>query len=442
VSPPGGALYRIDLGGDVRRIWRTTDEIPFAVVVSESGELLVATGDKGRVHAIDREGRSAQLLRVASDQVSALAVARGGSVLVGGTTDARVEIVGPAVREEGSYETAPVDAGTVADWGRMRWGVDTPAGARLRVEARAGNTAEPDDTWSAWAAVAGDDGGSGVETEVPPARFFQARFQLRGGRGGASPRLGRIEVSYQARNRAPVITTMNVEAAGIVWVRGPSQSSLPTGPVVADDPVARRTLAGVQPPRPSMGAIRKGYEPGARTFTWRSEDPDRDRLRSRLDLQREGTDTWYVLAREVDDEFFTWDARGVPDGEYRVRLIVDDHLDNPNGTHQAAERASDVFHIDNRRPGVSVPEVRSTIDAWEVGFSADDPGGRVAALEVAIDGGEWTPLSPLDGVADSASERYRLVVGRDPEAAAERTLRVRVVDAGGNVGGEIWKVGP
>lgn len=413
------------------------------MLVARSGELLVATGDKGRIHAIDREGRSAQLLRVSSNQVSALATGEGGAVLVGGTTDARVEILGPLARTLGSYTTAPIDAGTVAEWGRVRWGVTTPAGARLRIEVRAGNTAEPDSTWSSWSAVAGDDGRAGAETAVPAARFFQARFDLRSGRSGDSPRLGRIEVSYQARNRPPVVATVGVEPAGIVWVRAPSQSSLPTGPVVADDPVTRRVLSSVQPGRAPMGSIRKGYEPGARTFSWRCEDPDRDRLRYGLDLRPEGSDTSYVLARDLEDEFFSWDARGVADGTYRVRLTVDDHLDNPNGTHREAERLSDAFHVDNRRPAVGQPDVRRAGDAWEVAFSAEDPGGQVAALEVALDGGEWTPLSPDDGVADSATERYRLIVprGMAPDDG-ERTLLVRVVDAAGNVGGEIWKVGP
>ncbi len=442
-AAPGGALYRIDRSGDVRRLWQTTDATPFDVLVPEAGPVLVATGDKGRVYAIDREGRIAQLLRVSSDQASVLAAGRGGTVIVGGTTDARVEIVGPGSRAEGAYETLAIDAGTVATWGRLRWAGITPRGSRLQVETRAGNTAEPDATWSAWTAASTADGEAGAETDVPAARWFQARFRFFAGRSDESPSLGRVEVSYQPRNRPPVLTALNVEAPGIVWVRGPSQSALPTGPVVADDPVARRLLASVQPGRASLGSIRKGYEPGARTFSWRADDPDRDRLRYTLELRPEGHDASYVLAHDLEDEFFSWDARSAPDGAYRVSLIADDALDNANGTHRSAERASDSFHVDNHRPGVSSPEVRSTGDAWDVEFTAEDPGGQLAAVEIAIDGGEWTPLTPDDGVADSPVERYRLVVPRQLlPARAARTVLVRVVDAAGNVGGELWHVGP
>jgi two component regulator with propeller domain len=442
VAPAGGALYRIDRNGDVRRLWQTNDSTPFDVLVPDTGPVLVSTGDKGRVYSIDREGRVAQLLRVSSDQASVLAAGRAGSVIVGGTTDARVEIVGPGPRPEGAYETVPIDAGTVATWGRLRWAAETPKGSRLEIETRAGNTAEPDATWSEWTATATTDGESGAETRAPAARWFQARFRLFAGRGEETPSVGRVEVSYQPRNRPPVLTALNVEAPGIVWVRGPSQASLPTGPVVADDPVARRQLSTVLPGRSSLGSIRKGYEPGTRTFSWRADDPDRDRLKYTLELRPEGEDATYVLAHDLVDEFFSWDARSVPDGIYRVSLIADDALDNANGTHRSTERDSDSFHVDNHRPGVGTPEIHKTDAGWEVRFEAEDPGGQIAAVEAAIDGGEWTPLAPDDGVADSPLERYRLDVPREllPERS-ERTVLVRVVDAAGNVGGEMWRVG-
>jgi hypothetical protein len=70
---------------------------------------------------------------------------------------------------------------------------------------------------------------------------------------------------------------------------------------------------------------------------------------------------------------------------------------------------------------------------------ASDPGGNVAAVEIAVDGGAWVPLDPLDGVADSSEERYRTVIDEGAwEPGASRTLRVRVTDAAGNLGGDAW----
>ena len=126
---------------------------------------------------------------------------------------------------------------------------------------------------------------------------------------------------------------------------------------------------------------------------------------------------------------------------YRVRLVVDDSLDNPNGTHRQAVRVSDAFRIDNTRPSVTDFEVKTTSRGREVSFTARDPGGSVAAVEVAVDGHEWMPLSPLDGVADSEVERYTLILeARSAGTAESRTVVVRVTDSSGNLGGAMWHI--
>jgi hypothetical protein len=439
-SRPGGTLYRIDPDGTVREVWSTDREMPFAVVSRADGSLLVGTGDGGRIHTLDSEGRAARLLRIPSEQVSAMATDDAGRVILGGTTDARVEILGPGPRRDGSYLSPAVDAQSIADWGRLLWDAEIPKGTRLEVQVRSGNTAEPDDTWSDWFDAAAGRATGSAATEVPPARWFQSRFRFRSD-GDASPRLRRIEVSFQPRNRPPSIGEMRVEQAGVVWVRGPHQTSFSAGPVVADDPVSRRVADSlVRGPRGrNGGAIRRSYEAGARTFSWTADDPDDDRLSFSLSLRREGGTDWFPITDHLDESFYSWDARSVRDGVYRVRLTVDDSLDNPNGTHRKTERVSDAFRIDNTPPSIGKRESDGSGGDVRVRFEALDPGGSVAAVEIALDGAEWTPLSPLDGVADSERERYELVIHEDRQPRP-RTLRVRVTDSSGNLGGDMWRL--
>ena len=442
-SQPGGTLYRIDPDGTTRQLWKTTDEMPFGVLAEADAVLYVGTGDGGRVHALDREGRSSKLLRIPSNQVSALAGDGSGRIWLGGTTDARVEILGPGPRREGSYLSPAVDAGSLADWGRLLWDAHVPKGAELRVQARAGNTAEPDDTWSAWTDLGRGGNGSATGTGLPVARWFQARFTFKGGRT-ASPWLSRIEIAFQPRNRPPEVAQMTVEAPGVVWMRGPTQSSFRVGPAVADDPVAREVASSLRRGGRSaraLGTIRKTYEAGARTFSWSAADPDGDRLRFALAIRREGSEDWFPLTQELEEQFHAWDARAMPDGIYRVRLTVDDSLDNPNGTHRRSERVSDAFRVDNTRPSVGDFEVERSPKGYEVHFVARDAGGSIAALEVAIDGRRWMPLSPLDGVADSELERYTLIVEADTSSAdSSRSMIVRVTDSSGNLGGAMWRI--
>ena len=437
-TPPGGALYRIAPDGDSRQLWQSTRDAPFGLVRRDADTWLVATGDAGRIYAIDAEGRLSVAAQIPSDQASTMSRGPRGSILVGGTTDARVARLGPELRSRGEYVSAVHDAGTVADWGRLRWEAERPAGSVVRAAARVGNTAEPDETWTEWVRLEGDSA-QGVATALPPTRWFQTRLELAPGHGGAAPHVRHVELFYRPRNRRPAITGLTVHPAGVVWTRGPLQVTRPTGPLVTTDPVSRRTaseLAATVVPK----SIRKSYELGGRTVSWQAADPDGDTLAYRVDLRREGKTSWIPLAADVESDFLGWDVRSMPDGLYRVRLIADDARDNPDGKQHQVSRVSGPFRIDNTRPSVGAPRIRKDGASYRVEFVANDPGGNVVAAEVAVDAGAWEPLDPLDGVADSSEERYELVVAppeRDP-GYGPHTVKVRVTDAAGNMGGDAW----
>jgi sugar lactone lactonase YvrE len=437
-STAGGVLYRLLPDGSTRKIWQTDREIPFALSLMDEGKLLVATGDEGRLWMLDDDGNSSKLLRISSRQASTLARGEGGQLLIGGTTDARVELLGPGPRAQGSYLTSTVDAGGVADWGRLRWEAILPDGTKLAVKARSGNSAEADDTWSEWQALGEGAREEGVATDLPPARWFQARFDL-SSRNDRSPLLSSVEIFFQPRNRSPQVTLLAVERAGIAWVRGPVQSSSRQGPLVADDPVTRQLAATLKRGSRTGNVIRRSYEQGVRTLTWKAEDADGDRLRYSLEVRREGDADWFPLVNKIEDEFFSWDVRAMQDGHYRVRLTADDSRDNPEGADRADQRISEAFLIDNSRPTVGAPKVARSGGACRVSILADDPGGSVVSAEVAFDGGSWKPVYARDGVADSASELFEFECPAEMDAAsATSTMMVRVTDAAGNLGGGMW----
>jgi len=421
-SPVGGALYRLDPDGSTTRIWTTATEIPFSLVALDADRLLVATGEQGRIWTLDREGEPALLLRIPSNQASAMDALADGRVLVGGTTDARVVLLGAESRSEGTYLGPPVDAGATADWGRLRWNAEQPAGSEVRVSVRVGNTAEPDETWTDWREPG----------ELPATRWFQARVELKSGKRGA-PLLTGLDLRFRPRNRAPEILELAVQDPGVVWIRGPVQSSTRRGPLIADDPVARQAAVSMTRNGGPVGAMRKAYEAGARTIAWKTVDPDGDRLHGSLEIRREGDPAWHPLASDLTEEFHSWDARSIPDGDYRVRLNVNDGPDNAEGTARHASRVSAIFPVDNTRPSVGDPEVKDEEGGWSVSFVVRDPGGRIAATEIAVDDGSWRPLLPLDGVADSDEEAYETFL-------SGRSLKVRAVDDGGNLGGAMWTV--
>jgi hypothetical protein len=424
------------LDGGIRKIWSTSKEFPFALTATEAGELIVSTGDEGGLYLLDADGRASRLLRIASSQASAMARGSGGTLVVGGTSDARVELLGPGPRHTGDYLSPAVDAGSVAEWGRLRWDAELPEGTELEIDARSGNTDQADETWSDWRPVGDVSGVQTVETDLPAARYFQARLRLTAG-NGQSPLLRRLEVHYMPRNRSPSVTLLSVEPSGVVWTRGPTQSSNRLGPMVADDPVTRETTKRLMNSRRRTAAIRKGFEAGARTINWKADDPDHDRLEYDLEIRPEGGDHWFPLAADLAEEYYSWDARAMPDGYYRVRLTADDTPDNARGSEQWDRKISDAFQIDNSRPSVDEFEVRREGRQLRISFVARDVGGSIAAVEVELDGGNLQPLEPVDGVADSEEEFYELLVDAAAHGATP-SLTVRAVDAAGNIGGNLW----
>ena len=85
--------------------------------------------------------------------------------------------------ERGTYTSDVRDAQTVALWGTIKWEAVTPAGSRLEISTRSGNTSTPDETWSDWSATYTDREGSPITS--PRARYLQWRATLTAGKGEA-----------------------------------------------------------------------------------------------------------------------------------------------------------------------------------------------------------------------------------------------------------------
>ena len=106
-----------------------------------------------------------------------------------------------------------------------------------------------------------------------------------------------------------------------------------------------------------------------------------------------------------------------------------------------AYQVSDLFMVDSNPPSIVLESSETETGRHLVRLVVRDEEDRVAALEFAVDGAEWVRLDPLDGVADSGLEKYRLILPRDSGGPESVELMVRGTDRSGNVRLEMFRVG-
>ena len=206
-----GAIYRIRPDGLWDILWESAEDSPYDLTFDSSGALIVGTGRNGKLYSLSGEPTTATLLMQASaQQVTGFARDSKGNVIYATSNPGKVFRLSPQRAAEGTYTSLVRDAQTVADWGTLSWRASVPAGGRVDVFTRSGNTATPDDTWSAWSGPYA--AANGEEIKSPNARYLQWKAVLAG--KSSSPVLTSVSAAYVQRNLRPKVTSLTVHPVG------------------------------------------------------------------------------------------------------------------------------------------------------------------------------------------------------------------------------------
>ena len=177
---------------------------------------------------------------------------------------------------------------------------------------------------------------------------------------------------------------------------------------------------------------RRFFQKGARTLTWQATDPNDDTLSYKVLYRTIGENEWHLLADNLSQGYFTIDGNRLPDGTYLFKVIA---TDAPSNTKEAAlsdERVSDAIEIDNTPPAIKVSGPSIAGQTAEVVFDATDVTSRIVRGEYSVDGGAWQLLFPVDGIADSAHETFKVRISFDKPG--EHLIAFRCADSSSNVG--------
>ena len=419
-----GAVFRIQADGVWDQLWTSAEDTPYDVALDAAGGLLVATGSKGKIYRVFGEPAETTLLvRAPVQQVTTLIPDGRGSLLLATANPGKLFHLSSTPATSGSYESDIQDAETIATWGAISWRGTVPSDGDVRLFTRSGNTAEPDETWSAWSNAYRRREGEQIAS--PKARYVQWKLEMSAGKS-ASPIVTSVTLAYQQRNLRPEITSISIHPPGVVFQRpfstGEAEIAGYDGNPVTHAP------GSSGPGSPILG--RRGYQKGLQTFIWKASDDNDDELSYDVMYRREGETTWKALKRNLSDPLVVWDTTSVPNGTYIIKVVASDAPANPPGSALVAERESDTFDIDNAPPAITVESVSQEGGRTTVRFAVSDADSPVQRVEYSLDADRWRSIFPKDGIADSRTEEFVLVLDQD---IADKAIILRAFDALNNV---------
>lgn len=410
------AVYRIlpDGGSDI--LWSSPTVTGFSIHAHQTGRgVLLGTSDRGRVYNISNEGRESLVLQTDASQVSTI-FSQGNNLYATSSNQGRLFKIGPENVNEGSFESAVLDAKSVASWGRIWW----RASGGVQIQTRSGNTEKPEETWSPWANVTGTTGG---QVASPRARYAQWRAVIKTSNAAAT--LNEVSMSYLPRNIAPEVLSIQVLPTNLGLLTNPPPQLDPNIELSGLDPQAFGIVVQPVPPR-------RAFQRAARAFQWTAEDRNGDKLVYDVYYREIGETDYKLLRENIAENFITVDGQSLADGRYVVRIVAKDSPDNPSGQVLTGERVSEPFDIDNSQPIVTAgtPQVNNSVA--RIVFSATDKASYISRAEYSVNGGPWQAVFAEDGISDSGDERY--VVEIPLKISGEYVVTLKVFDASGNAG--------
>jgi len=395
------SLFIIEKNGYSRDLWRGADERIQSLALHRDGDILLGTGDDGKLYKINADGDASLLLQLYESQITTITPAKNGQYYLGSSNLGSVYLVKPESVSSASFESETIDAGLPSSWGSLTWEGQKNDG-QLEFYTRSGNTEKPEQSWNLWVKAVGE--GNALQIVSPPARFIQWRCELKSGK--TNPMLEIVTISYMQKNLPPAISDIIVHRPGDYY-----ENSEPD----------QKEKGLAYPQNPPKAEYKQGY----RSIDWLFEDPNFDGVRFDLYYKNTTHKSWKALTRQLAGSYYTWDSRQMADGEYLIKIIGNDSATNPANLALTGEKICDKFIIDNSGPQITGLQDK----AGKFLFQVEDKWNIVKNVYYSIDAGDWKAIFPVDNMCDTKQESFELLVSQTSECE----IAVKAEDAIENI---------
>ena len=412
-----GSLILIRPDNTVETVWSSGNESVFGLAVRR-GQVLFSTDSNGRIFELDpsKEGPKVTLLAQTRETLATRILLNGPDVYVATSNIAKLFRLTNELGKDGSYESPVKDTKFISKWGNISWRAELPAGSKLELFTRSGNSGRPDQTWSDWVGPYSKQP-EGEPIQSPAARFLQWKAVFKSS-GKSGPDLSEVTASYLNQNLPPQIKSVNVLTAGEKTSSGRASSGGSGNITVTVNSSGSASSAG-------------GGKSGT-TVAWQADDPNGDQLIYSIYVRAEDEQEWHLIEDEVRQTNYAVEPNTLADGKYIARVVASDELSNPASMARQADLASPPFWIDRTPPTINTVKTQADSSGIQVQFLARDSTSPLRRAEASRDGEDWQDAVSDDGIVDARNETFTLRTGK--LGPGEHVITLRAFDAAGNAG--------
>lgn len=421
-EPPAPAsapsfLFRYGTDGFAEPVWSPGGSNIFSFISTEADHFLVGTDDDARLYEVDSMTNWSLTGQVPSGgQISRLLKKSDGSYLVFSSNPAAIYELSSKPADSGSLITESIDAGAVARWGRL-----LPSGnvEGISWQTRSGNASEPDETWSDWADT------DNLAVISPHGRYLQVKMDFT----DPVALLSELRAFYIFNNSAPVVNRINVLPVGlrVLKLAAPNKPPLNINVLTGKKEIPK-SFGALPPPRMQ---VRSTGDEGFISFGWNAFDPNGDEMIFSFSLKGEGTETWALLASDIEEKVFSLNTRGMDDGYYRAKVTASDAPSNPPGEALEGSLISSRFLVDNTPPDITLESQDVSDSSATLSFKVEDAFSVIVSAFYILDGGKAKKVFPKNLLFDSTELLFEIVI--DDIDPGEHTLVFQVEDESGNI---------
>jgi sugar lactone lactonase YvrE len=411
----GSEVYRLAPDGSPKTVWTSHEDLVYALAFDQAGRLLAGTGNRGKIYVIGSNDY-VDLAKASANQVTAFARGRNGGLYAATSNLGKLFQLGPALVEEGTYESDVFDAKNFSQWGR----VEVRGTGNFELFARSGNVDNPDRNWSQWKAV---DLQKDLPVDAPSARFIQWKAVLHPGK--PAPSIESVTLNYLPKNVAPEVEEVTVVVG----------SRVPAGTHSEPESSAAGVYAAPIPMIKDKHSI---------AVKWKAQDDNDDSMIYSIYYRGDGESRWKLLRDGVDERYVNLDSDLFPDGGYTIRVVASDAPSHSPEDTLTGESTSPRFEVDNTPPHIESLNTRVEGDKLHVTFRAVDSFSPLSRAEYSLDANDWQLVEPVGKISDYKVENYDFTVPIPAPSASntaasngatdEHTLVVRVYDRFENMG--------